>query len=68
MSVVFTTISDKFIAMCADNFEFKYLFDNSIIFINKIISSSKYSQLFIPQNYPIENVAKDVVDYTLNQK
>ncbi len=61
-----TRLQEFVIALCADNFEFKYVFDNSIKFIEKVISDKEINQLFIPQNYPIENVAQDVVDYTLS--
>lgn len=61
-----TRLQEFVIALCADNFEFKYVFDNSIKFIEKIISDKTINQLFIPQNYHIENVAQDVVDYTLS--
>lgn len=62
-----TRLQEFFIALCADNFEFKYVFDKSVDFLEKIISNKKINQLFIPQNYPIENVAEDVVNYTLKQ-
>lgn len=52
------------IALCADNFDYKYIFKNSVDYIDNIIKNKTIAQLFIPQNYPIENVAQDVVDYT----
>ena len=45
-----------------------FSFDDSIDFINHIVKNSTINQLFIPQDYHIENVAQDVVDYTLNIK
>ena len=61
-----TRFQEFVLALCADNFEFKYVFDESIKFIEKVIKEKTINQLFIPQNYPIENVAQDVVDYTLS--
>ena len=63
-----TRLQEFVIAMCSDNFDFKYVFDDSIDFINHIVKNSTINQLFIPQDYHIENVAQDVVDYTLNLK
>ena len=61
-------LQEFIIALCADNFEFKYMFDESTKFIENIIKDKIINQLYIPQNYPIENVAQDVVDYTLKIK
>lgn len=52
------------IALCAECFDYKILFDDSIEFVNKIIKNVKRNQLFIPIKYSIENVAADVVEHT----
>ena len=57
-------LEEFIIALCAGDFDYKVLFDDSIDFIAKTIKPATLAQLFIPQDYPIENVASDVVDYT----
>lgn len=63
-----TRLQEFVIALCADNFDFNYVFDDSLKFIKKTLDDITINQLFIPQDYHIENVAQDVVDYTLNIK
>lgn len=57
-------LQEFFIALCADCFDYKVIFDESIDFINDAINKSIVNQLFIPIEYPIESVAADVVAYT----
>lgn len=57
-------LEEFIIALCADCFEYKVLFDDSIKFIDDVVKKSKTNQLFIPIDYAIENVASDVVEYT----
>jgi len=57
-------LQEFLIALCADCFEYKVLFDESIDFIYRAIEKSEVNQLFIPQDYHIKNVASDVVEYT----
>ena len=57
-------IQEFMIALCAGDFDYKPLFDDSIKFIEMAMKKSKTCQLFIPANYPIESVASDVVNYT----
>lgn len=57
-------LQEFFIATCADCFEYRVLFDESIKFIHNAIKKSKINQLFIPQSYHVNIVASDVVAYT----
>ncbi len=57
-------LQEFFIATCADCFEYRVLFDESIKFIHNAVKKSKINQLFIPQSYHVNIVASDVVAYT----
>ncbi len=61
-------IQEFMIAICSHVFEYRVLFDDSVAFVNENIASSFCEQLFIPIDYPIENVAGDVVAYTLEKE
>lgn len=58
-------LQEFFIGLCAGLFDFEIVFNDSVKFITKTLKDVEVNQLFIPVDYPIENVASDVVEYTI---